>query len=88
MITNIHVCSFSGSVADLAPRDKKDNMKVLRCLKSDPMVSTWDMGEHGLWKTIKALEELGFIKSIDVEYPWCKYILTESGIEKLKQEGV
>jgi predicted transcriptional regulator len=78
-------CSFSGSVAELKPREQRNEMKVLAALKNDPMVSTWDMGEHGLWKTIKELEDCGFVKSENCDYPWCKYSVTDKGIEKLKE---
>jgi hypothetical protein len=44
------------------------------------MVSTWDMGEHGLWKTIKALEDSGKIRSLPCDYPWLKYEVVK-GIE-------
>lgn len=77
LITAVHVCSFSGGVVELKPREKRDTQKVLAALKKDPMVSTWDMGEHGLWKTIKALEETGKIKSIPCAYPWLKYEVIE-----------
>ena len=83
-ISNVHICSFSGKVSELKPREKRDAMKVLACLKNDPMVSTWDMGEHGLWRTVLTLEKLGYVKSVDCDYPWCKYVITESGLEKLK----
>lgn len=73
MISNVHVCSFSGGVAYLKPREQRDTQKVLEALKNDPNVSCWDMGEHGLWKTIKALEDSGKIRSIPCAYPWLKY---------------
>jgi hypothetical protein len=71
------VCNFSGSVAELKPREQRNTMKVLVALQKDPMVSTWDMGEHGLWKTIKELEDSGKIKSIPCEYPWHKFEVIE-----------
>lgn len=88
MTTNIHICSFSGSVSELKPREKRDSIKVLRCLESDPMVSTWDMGEHGLWKTINALVVEGYLKEIEQDYPWLKFVVTEAGINKLKEAGI
>ena len=88
MISNVHVCSFSGGVAYLKPREQRDTQKVLKALKSDPMVSTWDMGEHGLWKTIYALVDAGYLKEIKQDYPWLKFIVTESGIEKCNESNV
>ncbi|MFA5416917.1 MAG: hypothetical protein WC341_00525 [Bacteroidales bacterium] len=79
MISNIHICSFSGKVADLTARETKDTQKVLAALKVDPMVSCFDMGEKGLWKTIKALEDAGKIKSIPCNYPWTKYEVLKDG---------
>ena len=78
-MNSVHVCSFSGSVAELTVRQKKDSMIVLRVLSNDPMVSTWDMGEGGLWKTIKRLEDTGLIASVKQPYPWHKFVVTEAG---------
>jgi len=76
----VYICSFSGGVAYLKPREKRDAQKVLSALEKYPMVSTWDMGEHGLWKTIKALEDSGKIRSLPCDYPWLKYEVVK-GIE-------
>lgn len=84
-MSNVHVCSFSGGAAKLKPREQRDPQKVLEALKNDPMVSTWDMGEHGLWKTIEYLENNGFIMSEKSDYPWCKYVVTEKGINYLME---
>ena len=85
-ITVVHICSFSGKVADLSARETRDKMKVLACLKADPMVSTFDMGEKGLYKTIELLVCNGLIVSDDtVEYPWLKYNITEAGLKELEK---
>jgi hypothetical protein len=81
-------CSFSGGVAQLKPREQRDTMKVLAALKSDPMVSTFDMGEHGLWKTIQLLVINGFVISEPREYPWHKFVVTAAGLDKLKEAGI
>jgi len=81
-------CSFSGGVSHLKPRDQRDTMKVLAALKNDPMVSTWDMGEHGLWKTIKALEVEGLVISEPRDYPWHKFVVTDAGLAKIEKAGI
>ncbi len=65
--------SFSGKVASLTARQKRDPEAVLRCLRQDPFVSTWDMGTHNLWHTIKGLEQRGLIVAEEAAYPWNKY---------------
>jgi len=77
-----YICSFSGGVSRLKPRQQRDPMAVLKALRDDPNVSTWDMGEHNLWKTIQSLKDLGYVKEIDVAYPWCKFEVTQLGIER------
>lgn len=80
---NAILCSFSGSVADLKPKERANPIRVLAVLKSDPNVSTWDMDagspRYHLWKTIKILENRGWIISIERPYPWLRYELTEEG---------
>jgi hypothetical protein len=78
-----HICSFSGSVASLTAKQARDPEIVLAVLKKDPMVSTWDMSTHGLWKTIYALKDKGLIQEVNVPYPWCKFIVVEKQ-EELK----
>jgi len=82
------VCSFSGGVADLKPREQRDTTKVLTALKKDQNVSTWDMGEHGLWKTIQALEVEGLVVNEPRECPWLRYVVTDSGLEKIEKAGI
>jgi hypothetical protein len=81
------VDSFSGGVSYLSPREQRDTQKVLSALKSDPMVSTFDMGDNGLWKTIKALEDSGKIRSIPCDYPWHKFEVVK-GIEVVGRQSI
>ena len=83
----IYVCSFSGGVAHLKPKDQHNSMMVLKALSNDGNVSTWDMGEHNLWRTIQGLQSYGYVKDLTatVEYPWCKFEVTPLGLEKLKE---
>lgn len=74
--------SFSGSVYDLKPRQRGNIGTVLKVLLVDPDVSVWDMDNgtrYPLWKTIKKLEDLGYVKSVEKPYPWLRYEVTESG---------
>ena len=84
---NTFLDSFSGSVYELKPKQKGNPMIVLSVLSKDPNVSTWDMDSgkrYPLWKTIDKLKEMGYIEEIPCNYPWRKYVITESG--KLKLE--
>jgi len=78
---NVHLCYFSGAVADLTRKQSKDSVLVLRCIDKDPMVSTWDMGEKDLWRTIYALVGQGFLKdeTKKVSYPWHRFVVTKKG---------
>ena len=80
---NIHICSFTSDVSLLRPHQKRNPIVVLQCLGHNPRVSTWEMGEHGLWKTIKALEDNGWIVEKDAAYPWHAYEITAAGDEIL-----
>ena len=62
----VFIDCFSGSVYDLKPRQRGNIRTVLRVLSADPNVSTWDMDNgtrYPLWKTIKKLEDLGYVKN-------------------------
>jgi hypothetical protein len=80
--------SFSGAVADLKPRQRGDIMTVLSVLERDPNVSTWDMDDgrtNPIWRTIAALNELGYVKEIPREYPWHRFEVTELGKKTLNE---
>ena len=81
---NVIICSFASNVEDLTPRQQMMPRQVLAALAKDPRISTWAMGEHHLWVSVKALEEKGWIKSIPAEYPWHKYEITPEGQKQLK----
>lgn len=79
---------FSGSVYDLKPRQRGNIKTVLKVLSVDPNVSTWDMDNgirYPLWKTIKKLEDLGYVKSVERPYPWHRYLVTEAGKKFLSE---
>lgn len=81
--------SFSGSVCDLRSRQRGNIKTVLKVLSKDPNVSIWDMDNgirYPLWKTIKKLEDLGYVKSVERPYPWLRYEITETGKNFLLEE--
>lgn len=86
-VARFHIDSFSGEAADLPKRHRTmDNL--LRALARDPLVSCWDMGEYPwlrdlVFDGIKA----GFLASADQPYPWCRYILTDTGKARLESLG-
>ena len=82
---SIHICSFSGGVANLSAKQRANRLIVLRALLADPMVSTWDMSEHGLWKTIDRLVHDGWITRVNVGYPWHKCEITSAGRAELEE---
>lgn len=78
--------SFSGAVADLSNKDKRDPMKVLDCLSKHPRVSVWDMDDnkrYPLYKIIDDLKRRGLIVDKDEPYPWCYFVVTEAGLKEL-----
>lgn len=72
----IHICSFSGSVAEL-PENSRTESAVLKALKHDPRISTWDRADHYEWldPILESLIEQGKIVDItdQVQFPWHKY---------------
>jgi DNA-binding HxlR family transcriptional regulator len=75
--------SFSGSVVELK-RDKREPADILKCLKKDPMVSTWDMSETPwLRKRIAILIKDGLVSEKKQSFPWHRYELTEKGLAEL-----
>lgn len=73
----VHLDYFSGSVADLKGKDKKDPLKVLAVLAKDPMVSVWDMDK--LWKILYSLRDQGLVEEVEHPYPWLEFRVTEKG---------
>ena len=87
---SVHLCSFSGSVAYLSRKQKKNPMQVLQALANDPRVSTWDMDEHNLWQTIYALVEKGLLRDETKKevYPWCRFTVTKAGRKAIAAEYI
>lgn len=80
-------CSFSGSLAKLTLKQKKDKIAVLRALSNDPNVSIWDMDRTGiLWATIVVLIRDGYVMTVPEHFPWHKFVITEDGKKILEKE--
>lgn len=85
----VFIDCFSGKIGDLKPKQRGSIRTVLSVLRSDPNVSTWDMDDgkrYPLWKTVEKLQKLGYVKSVDREYPWLRFEITELGKEFLSGE--
>ena len=80
---SIYICSFTSNVSLLRLHQKRNPIVVLRCLGHNPRVSTFEIGEHGLWKTIRQLTDNGWIVAKDTAYPWHAYEITAAGHEVL-----
>lgn len=87
----VFIDCFSGSAYDLKPRQRGNIKTVLKVLSADPNVSVWDMDNgtrYPLWKTIKKLEDLGYVKSVERPYPWLKYEVTDAGRKFLEADKI
>lgn len=78
-MNTVFLDSFSGKVAELKPRQQRDLFLVLEVLVKNPRVSTWDMGEHGLWRTMDELKYFRLIEGVESAYPWNEFKVTEKG---------
>lgn len=75
----IFIDSFSGAVADLTAKQKRDHICVLRVLSNNPNVSTWDMDEDKLYRTIYYLRDNDFVAEIERPFPWHRFEITDKG---------
>lgn len=74
----IFLDSFSGTAAEL-PKGRRTDADVLEALRTDPRVSTFDMGElPWLRSIIKSLKADGSIVEIDEPYPWLRFKVSGS----------
>ena len=80
-MTTIHLCSFSGSVGRLTPKERKDKLCILRALADDPRISTWDMdeGRPRLRRIIYVMAKEGLIFELEADYPWHHFFLSVMG---------
>lgn len=90
-LTNVHLCSFSGGVMRLTSKQRKDPVAILRALRDDPRISTWDMvkGRPRLWRIIYQMVKDGLIVEVKEPYPWLRFELTDNGkalIEEVTHE--
>lgn len=80
------VDSFSGGLADLPARSRRDAVDVLRCLHKYPTFSVFDASEHqSLARTLDALKLSGLIEYEEPgpAYPWVTARLTDSGKKEI-----
>jgi hypothetical protein len=84
-MNNGFVCSFSSKIAELKPRQKRNPILVLSILSKDPYISTFDMSENNLYRTLDELKCLQWVTQIEnISYPWHKFEITEKGYNVLK----
>lgn len=84
-MSRIHIDSFSGPAADL-PKHSRGIDDILLALSrpGGEFVSTFDMSEHGwLWRGVEKLVADELVESVDQSYPWHKYVLTDSGRQRV-----
>lgn len=81
---DVYVCSFSGEISKLTARQKKDIKLVLKALHKNPRVSTWEMSEHGFYRTINKMLGAGLITETKVAYPWHEFYLTGKGMQEIR----
>lgn len=83
----VHICSFSGDLSDLKPKERTDE-HALSVLARSPRVSVWDMGADWLCTLVQSMERRGLIIDDRKEpYPWIRYALTDKGREVLSAAG-
>lgn len=64
---------FSGEVADLKPKQRTE-ADIVRCLRTHPRVSVWDMDKKWLRDSLASLVRRGLITEDKTEqYPWLRY---------------
>ena len=78
--------SFSGDLASLPAKKRRDSDAVLRLLWQSPRFSCFDATEHAtLAWTLDRLKDTGMIEyKTGIGYPWCEVRLTDAGKERLK----
>ena len=75
----------------LTSKQRKDPVAILRALRDDPRISTWDMvkGRPRLWRIIYQMVKDGLIVEVKEPYPWLRFELTDNGkalIEEVTHE--
>jgi hypothetical protein len=84
---SVFVDSFSGAIADLPSRLRRDPVAVLCVLEQSPLFSVFDATEHAtLARTLDWLKETGkFTCKEGIGFPWHHAVITEKGRAYLLQ---
>lgn len=80
------LCSFSGGIGCMDPRDQRDSMKVLAVLKESPRFSVWDACERPcIGESLEDLTARGLIEYVKPgpEFPWSEVRVTDAGLKAL-----
>ena len=82
------ICSFTGAIGDMKPRDQRDPMKVLAVLDKEPSFSVFDATERpAIANSLDYLRQQGLIEYPKPQpgFPWNKVVVTESGKKALEE---
>lgn len=55
---------------------------------NNPRVNTWELGEHGLWRTVEKLVKAGYLEVMPEPYPYHRYKMTDAGYKFLEDNKV
>lgn len=84
----VFICSFTGAIGDMKPRDQRDPMKVLAVLEKNPSFSVFDATERpAIASSLDYLKQQGLIEYPlpQPAFPWNEVVVTESGKKALEE---
>jgi len=82
---HVNICSFSTKAAELKPKDRTA-INALLALQENPRISTFDMSDNAwLCGLVKLLESKNYIKPVNEPYPWHKWKITKTGLERINK---
>lgn len=85
------VCSFTGAIGDMKPKDQRSAVKVLAVLVKSPRFSVFDATERPeIARTLDDLKARDLIEYPDPqpEFPWNVVNVTDKGKALLKEAGL
>ena len=82
------LCDFSTGISDLTRKQKQNPLIVLYTIMNNPRINTWEMGEHGLWRTVDKLVKAGYLEVMPEPYPYHRYKMTDAGYKFLEDNKV
>lgn len=80
------LCSFSGALATLPAKYRRDQTAILQVLRKHPRFSVFDATEHkALATTLDRMKDRGLISYPDPqpEYPWIRAHLSDKALALL-----